>query len=197
MLLVLFRFSVYALLFCCEVGGGGLAKGLGGPEAPAESSADADGDGGGSTMPLWLRSGLAERLFEAPPGDPDPSSLSSASDGMVKLSFGLAAPFELPVSLLLGAANSLLADAIVVARGCWPVDGRLNCEEGCEIARGGGLISGGDCFRSSRLGGSGAPKKTLANTEPPSSIGVKMLWDFEEFCFRSGGEGGRKDCCSG
>jgi len=51
-MLVLLRFSVYALLFCCEVGGGGLAKGLGGPDVPAESRADADGDGGGSTMPL-------------------------------------------------------------------------------------------------------------------------------------------------
>jgi len=112
---------------------------------------------------------------------------------MVKLSFGLAAPFEPPVSLLLGAANSLEADVIVVARCCWAADSRLRCEEGCDIARGGGLISGGDCFRSSRFGGSGAPKKTLASTDPPSSMGVKMLCDFEDACFRSGGDGGRNE----
>jgi len=52
LLLVLFLFSVYALLFCCDGGRGGLANGFGGPEAPAESNADADGDGGGSNMPL-------------------------------------------------------------------------------------------------------------------------------------------------
>lgn len=48
----LLLFSVYGLLFCCDVGGGGLANGLGGPEAPAERRAEADGDGGGSTIPL-------------------------------------------------------------------------------------------------------------------------------------------------
>ena len=94
---------------------------------------------------------------------------------MVKLSLGLAPPFEPEVSLRFGVANSPEADVVVVARGCWDADNRDSCEEGCDIARGGGLISGGDCLRSSRLGGSGAPKKTLANTEPPSSIGVNML----------------------
>lgn len=49
---VLFRFSANAVEFCCDVGGGGRAKGLGGPDAPADSKADAEGDGGGSTMPL-------------------------------------------------------------------------------------------------------------------------------------------------
>jgi hypothetical protein len=63
------------------------------------------------------------------------------------------------------------------------------------ILRGGGLISGRS---SSFLGnglGSGAPKKCWASTEPPSSIGVKMLLDFEERCFGCGGlacSGGRK-----
>jgi hypothetical protein len=40
------------LEFCggCETGWG-RAKGLGGPDAPAESRADADGDGGGRTTP--------------------------------------------------------------------------------------------------------------------------------------------------
>jgi hypothetical protein len=38
---------------------------------------------------------------------------------------------------------------------------------------------------SSRFGaglGSGAPKKCCARTEPPSSIGVKMLRDLDERC---------------
>lgn len=118
MLLLVFLFSVYALLFCCDGGGAGRANGLGGPEAPAESSADADGEGGGSTIPLWLRSGLAERLLFMPPGDAEPDSFSSASEGMVRLSFGLAPPFEPLVSLLFGAANSFEADVVVAARGC-------------------------------------------------------------------------------
>lgn len=65
------------------------------------------------------------------------------------------------------------------------------------MALGGGLISGGDLLGSSRLGKSLAPKKTLANTEPPSSIGVKILCDFELECLRSSGEGGRRFVCSG
>lgn len=65
------------------------------------------------------------------------------------------------------------------------------------MALGGGLISGGDLLGSSLLGRSLAPKKTLASTEPPSSIGVNILWDFEFECLRSGGEGGRKFVCSG
>lgn len=51
---ILLRFSVYALLFCCDVGGGGRANGLGGPDAPADSKADADGEGGGRIMVLPL-----------------------------------------------------------------------------------------------------------------------------------------------
>lgn len=37
------------------------------------------------------------------------------------------------------------------------------------------------------LGGSGAPKKCCAKTEPPSSMGVKMLRDLEDMCFGCGG----------
>jgi hypothetical protein len=36
---------------CDWEGGWGRAKGLGGPEAPAERRADADGEGGGRTTP--------------------------------------------------------------------------------------------------------------------------------------------------
>lgn len=49
---MLFLFSEYAFVFWeLELGTGGLAKGLGGPEAPALRTALADGDGGGSTIP--------------------------------------------------------------------------------------------------------------------------------------------------
>lgn len=72
---------MYALLFC-EVGGGGLANGFGGPDTPADSKADAEGDGGGNTIPLCPRSGLAERPSDAPLGEPEPDSFSSDSDGI-------------------------------------------------------------------------------------------------------------------
>lgn len=195
--LLLFLFSAYALLFCCDVGGGGLANGLGGPDAPAERSAEAEGEGGGNTIPLWLRSGFAERLSEAL-GEPDPDSFSSASEGIVRLSLGReAAPLELPVSLRLGAAKSCDAEVVVVARVGCEVSGLDEFDDGCETARGGGFMSGGDCFLSSCFGGSAAPKKTRANTEPPSSIGVYILCDFDDECFLCGGEGGRRVACSG
>jgi hypothetical protein len=47
---MLFLLSLYALVFWFA-GGGGLAKGLGGPDAPALRRALADGDGGGRTTP--------------------------------------------------------------------------------------------------------------------------------------------------
>lgn len=103
-------------MFCCEVGGGGRAKGFGGPDALAERSAEAEGEGGGKSIPLWLRSGLAD-LADAAFGDPEPDSFSSDSEGMFRLSFGRAAPlFEPLVSLLFGAANSADTDVVVVAR---------------------------------------------------------------------------------
>lgn len=44
---------MFILLLPCEWGGG-LANGLGGPVAPADSKAEADGDGGGNTTTeLW------------------------------------------------------------------------------------------------------------------------------------------------
>lgn len=168
-------------MFCWLVGGGGRANGFGGPPvAPADSSAEAEGDGGGSTSPLCARSvGLAERSPIARFGEPEPDSLSSASDGMVKLSFGrleMDPDFDPPVLLLVGGVNSGVADVVVVARTGCAGRARESCEDcdGCDMARGGGLRSA----RSSFLGGSGAPKKCLARTDPPSSMGVKMLCDF-------------------
>lgn len=58
---------------------------------------------------------------------------------------------------------------------------------GCEAARGGGLSS---TDGEVRFGGSGAPKKCRASTEPPSSMGVNMLWDLAAECLRSGGDDG-------
>lgn len=176
------------------MGGGGRAKGFGGPVAPAEHRADAEGEGGGKMAPLWLRSGFAERLPEAPL-DPDPESFSSDSEGMVRLSLGRMAPFEPFVSLRCGTENSRDAEVVVAARCCGTASRRFKCVEGCEVERGGGLISVGDSLLSSRRGGSGPPKNTRARTDPPSSMGVKMLWDLEDECLRSGGVGGRKCCC--
>jgi hypothetical protein len=45
--------------FALLLGGGGLANGFGGPEAPALNSAPADGEGGGSTTAECGASALA------------------------------------------------------------------------------------------------------------------------------------------
>lgn len=47
---ILFRLSPYASRFWFDVGGGGRAKGLGGPDAPADMTAEALGEGGGRTI---------------------------------------------------------------------------------------------------------------------------------------------------
>jgi hypothetical protein len=93
-----------------DVGGGGRAKGLGGPEAPADIKADAEGDGGGRT--IWSedeRPGLAD-VMAVCDGEPPPLS-SSASEGIWRLSFGRAPDFEPDVFEREGGANS----GIVVA----------------------------------------------------------------------------------
>lgn len=117
------------MLFCCDGGGGGRAKGFGGPDTLADRSADAEGDGGGRSIPLWLRSGFADLVADAARGEPEPDSFSSDSEGMFKLSFGRTPLLEPFVSLLLGGANSADTDAVVVARIGW-VAGRLKPEEG-------------------------------------------------------------------
>jgi hypothetical protein len=68
-------------------GGGGLAKGFGGPLAPAESSALADGEGGGSTAPgFWM--GVLDAAAVACGDMPDPPSSSSSSFGICTVNFG-------------------------------------------------------------------------------------------------------------
>ena len=76
---ILFRLSLYASRFVLEVGGGGRANGLGGPDAPADMTAEALGEGGGNTMWSDPLAGFAEALAAC---DGDPPSLSSASDGI-------------------------------------------------------------------------------------------------------------------
>lgn len=70
--------------------------------------------------------------------------------------------------------------------------------------RKGRFISGEFSFFSGSLlrGGSGAPKKCCASTEPPSSIGVKILRDlaFDDKCLICGGlicSGCRNSCAGG
>ena len=159
------------------MGGGGRAKGFGGPPAPADKTALALGEGGGRTM--WsFRAGLAEAFAlrsvvgELPTAD---SSLSEASDGICRLSFGRAPEREPEVSLRCGGGNSV---AVVCGReGC----GRCGLTLGWAVTLlGGGRRSGEDFF--ALRGVSEEPKKCCASTEPPSSMGVNILRDFEDRC---------------
>ncbi len=53
-------------MFELDEGGGGRAKGFGGPEAPALRRAEADGEGGGrTTEEEWERARLDGVLIEA------------------------------------------------------------------------------------------------------------------------------------
>lgn len=143
------RFESYASLFWFDIGGGGRANGLPGPTAPAERTADALGLGGGRTR-CRLFSPRSELLFEWPAGlalrgwpvvadgtsGPPEFSLSDASDGMVRLSFGRA-PLRDPLVLdRCGGGNSLETEL-----------GRGGCGTGCVtcgcvvVERGGGRIS--------------------------------------------------------
>jgi hypothetical protein len=93
------------------------------------------------------------------------------------LSFGRAPDFEPDVFEREGGANSGI---VVAGRVGWDVGLGTG---GAEMLSGGGLISRES---SSRFGvgfGSGAPKKCCARTEPPSSMGVKILRDLDDRCF--------------
>jgi len=65
--------------------------------------------------------------------------------------------------------------------------------------RGGGLRSGECSTLTCVRGGSGAPKKCCASTDPPSSIGVNILLDLDDKCLGCGGvaSGGLRGCDSG
>jgi len=153
-------------------------------------TADALGDGGGRT--IWSPAGLADGSADAS-GDPlaDPSS---ASEGICKFSFGLAPDFDPDVFVREGGVNS---GAAVCGLAGWLVGlGPM----GAVVLRGGGLISGPSTSSLFGLGGSGAPKKCCANTDPPSSMGVNILRDLDDMCFGCGGvacPGGRRLWFSG
>ena len=191
---ILFLLSLYASRFWFDVGGGGRAKGLGGPDAPADMTAEALGEGGGNTIWSELLAGLAEALAVCDGDPPAAESLSSASEGICRLSLGRAPDFDPDVFVLEGGANSGTVG--------WE---RAGCElgrggAGAVILRGGGLMSAKSSSLFVRGLGSGAPKKCWARTEPPSSIGVNILLDFDDKCLSRGGEacsGGRRLCDSG
>ena len=68
-------------------GGGGLAKGFGGPLAPADSNALADGDGGGRTAPgFWI--GVLVAVAVACGDNVEPPSSSSSSFGICTVNLG-------------------------------------------------------------------------------------------------------------
>ena len=104
------------------IGGAGLAKGLGGPVAPALSMALAEGEGGGSTTPEWFGSlGFAGGLLSPPPpplecradatAEPSSASSSDCSAGIWTLSWGRLPPWEM-LFVRDGGAKSGVS-------GCW------------------------------------------------------------------------------
>ena len=117
-------------------------------------------------------------LAVAPPdwrGD-DPTvadSPSEASDGICRLSFGRGPDLDPLVFDRDGAANS---------------GGAFGC-----IERGSGLLIGVGLSRFT--GGGSLPPKNEASTDPSWSIGVKILWDFEDIWRGRSGlpSGGRRD----
>jgi hypothetical protein len=99
-----------------------------------------------------------------------PISSSDASDGICTFSRGRAAPdFEPFVSLREGGANSDVVDCVLAGWGIG-IDGVLR----------GGCLSGDPSFL--KLRGAGVSKKCAASTDPPSSIGVKILFDLDDRC---------------
>ena len=146
-----------------------------------------DGEGGGRWMILCGSEPLrtVPSLIPKPDccGDPEAASSSDASEGICRLSFGRAAPdLEPLVFVLEGGANSGVPESR--GTGCGAGRGLT----GAVTLRGGGRISFCccSCFICCR-GGSFPKLKCLARTDPPSSIGVKILRDFEDMCFGCGG----------
>lgn len=157
--------------------GGGLANGFGGPVAPAERSADADGEGGGRTTPdecFELELPLAGVAPECR-GDEASSAALSASEaslGICTFSLGLGPPvFELLVPEREGGTISGILVEFCCGCGIWL--GGL--DPLALVAISGGAILYG--FTSSR---ESVKPKCAANTDPRSSIGVKMLRDFDD-----------------
>lgn len=181
----------YALLFCAAApGGGGLANGFGGPWAPALRIAPAEGDGGGKTTPEWFVSGFAlagvSALLPAESRESESAvvlPLSEFSLGICTFSCGR---FDWPLFVRVGGLISLEIEEIDCVR---DVSARTR-------GGGGGGITGLvdlPSFKSSCIGSGlmlvslrgdsfvGGPNpKCRANTDPRSSMGVKMLRDLDE-----------------
>lgn len=97
MLLLISRFAACGFVL---IGGAGLANGLGGPWAPADSSAPALGEGGGNTTPCvgpcccwppFPPPGLPVGTLDSSPG-PESAVTASSPDcslGICTFSFGL------------------------------------------------------------------------------------------------------------
>jgi hypothetical protein len=118
---MLLRLSLYASRFC-EVGGGGRANGLGGPVAPADSTALALGDGGGRTMWSVFRAGLADAPPDGCAESPTADSPSEASEGICKFNLGRAPDLDPDVLDRCGGGNSLVL-----------LPGRAGWAMGCDI----------------------------------------------------------------
>lgn len=180
-------YEVVLTVFCAAVvvGGGGLANGFGGPVAPALSIALADGDGGGRTTPLWFPScALAGVVTLFPPESRDDDSAvalprSEFSEGICTLSCGR---FESWPLLGRGVASAMAGiDVLDWGSVSAVIDKRWAPDWGCWLNAPG--------FESTRSGSAGPTGKYRARTDPRSSIGVKILRDFDETAFGCGGEG--------
>lgn len=203
--LLLLLVVVEGLLLLLFDGGGawdtgcGRAKGLGGPEAPAERRADAEGDGGGSTTPEVCGSELPRPFFWA-------------LDAAWPLDRGLESPAGLPASD--GSSGICTFNTGRLPPGIWAElarDGGLHpsMEEMemlrflswvCARAGGGGELpvvvrvtapTSTDCARwkafgsrSPRLGSRECDVAQCCDRmDLDSSIGVKMLRDLVDILF--------------
>lgn len=171
--------------------GAGLAKGLGGPVAPADSNVVVlDGDGGGRTIPDPCDSPwrvVCEVASVECPGPPDVDSavllpVSEGSSGICTLSRGRdpPPPPPLPIRKLLDREGSSGIEDVESWR-LWPGSGRLGCG-GEAVLRDGSRDDDRFPFASSFLmPDSAKAAKCCDKTDRFSSIGVNMLC-----CFRWG-----------
>lgn len=160
--------------------GNGLAKGFGGPDAPADSSADAEGDGGGSTTEL--RGAVVGVLlgfrgeFDSPVALPPPSDAPSAGICTVSLGPRGLAPLALGKLLFLDGGGGKAASDVVGA-----AEFRPGSAAACDLVCGGevpGRPGSAECaLAASPLACdcSANEAKCCDKMDLFSSMGVKML----------------------